>query len=82
MTELNAHIEAASAEDINPEAGAVTFCLFCGFLLVFESDLSLRLPQIDEFNEWMEDEATAKQLLHGYIQAQIIGRSMKGRGEG
>jgi hypothetical protein len=40
-----------------PEAGDPTFCVYCGSLLVFREDLTLRFPtdeELVEFNKWPE----------------------------
>jgi len=42
--------------DSAPDPGDVTVCIYCGSLMIFEDDLSLRRPQPEEIVEMAGDE--------------------------
>lgn len=50
-------------DDDKPAPGDVNLCSYCGVLSVFNDDLTIRAPSLDEMEELISDEESWSQVL-------------------
>jgi hypothetical protein len=66
-----------------PTPGCVTFCGYCGEMLTFADDLTLRVPTPDEAEAFANDQSPTMKLIRKFIEnvkkQRIVG---EGKAEG